>query len=245
MFSAGENVSLVWAEKFIKCGAVVIDNTNAFRREQSVPLVAPEINGKMLKNQKLISIPNCSTIQLAVVVHELQKLINVKKLIVSTYQSVSGAGKQALLDLQQHKTNVFKEGINKNIIPQIGVVGENGFCLEEDKIMFELNKILKTNIEVFAATVRVPIPNCHGESVYVEFDSEPNLTEIIKQLKNVPHIKFLENEVAVPTKCVGLNTTFVCRLRKTSKNSIMFFIVADNLRRGAAFNAFKIIEGLF
>lgn len=242
VMSAGDSVSKLWAKKFIENGSVVVDNTNAFRHEESVPLVVPEINGMLARGQMLIANPNCSTIQLAVVLNEIQKVSDIETVVVSTYQSVSGAGKQALLDLQQHRNQHFKFGINKNIIPQIGEVFQNGSCTEEVKIMFELNKILNTSFNVCAMAVRVPIPNCHGESVYVRFKEQVCLDALEEVLKNKNHIIYLKEDVALPVHCAGTNETYVCRLKQCSTKEIMFFVMADNLRRGAAFNALEIIK---
>ena len=242
VMSAGDAVSKKWGKKFIEAGAIVVDNTNAFRHETNVPLIVPEINGTLANEQNLISNPNCSTIQLAIVLNEIQKTSEIETVVVSTYQSVSGAGKQALLDLQQHRKEFFKFGINKNIIPQIGDVSQNGSCAEENKIMFELNKILNTNLNVCAMTVRVPIPNCHGEAVYVKFKNNVTLNNVEQMFENKKHIVYLKDDVALPVHCVGTNKTFVCRLKQCSENEIMFFVLADNLRRGAAFNAVEIVK---
>ncbi len=241
IFSAGDEISKSWALKFKEKGCLVIDNTNAFRKFDDVPLVVPEINGGLIKDNMLIANPNCSTIQLAVVLDRLKKVANIKKVIVSTYQSVSGAGKKALNDLFYHQKNVFEQGINNNIIANIGSLSENGFCTEENKIMFELNKILEMSFDVYATAVRVPIQNCHGESVYVKFDRKINLEQIENSL-NCDYIKFSSENVFVPTECVNSNLTFVCRLRQISDNEILFFVIADNLRRGASYNALKILQ---
>lgn len=240
-FSAGDEISKIWAEKFIKNGAIVIDNTNAFRRDKNVPLIVPEINIKEIKNARLIANPNCSTIQMVVVLDVLKKLSKINRVVVSTYQSVSGAGKEALNDLKNHTKNKITEGIEDNAIAKIGEIGDNGFSVEENKIMFETNKILNDNIEVIATAVRVPVPFCHAESVFVEFDEKVNLKQIKKALR-AEHIKFSDNSIFLPSECVGSNLTYVCRLRSCSPNSIAFFVVADNLRRGASYNAVKIFE---
>ncbi len=242
IFSAGEEVSKNWAEKFVKSGAIVIDNTNAFRKQNDIPLVIPEVNGgEISMENKIIANPNCSTIQLAVVIDKLINLSKINKVVVSTYQSVSGAGKLALIDYQNESNFYFQKGIKGNIIPQIGAISENGFSLEENKIMFELNKILKSNINVVATAVRVPVPYCHGESVYVEFEDNVCIDDIIKQL-SCDYIKVLDDDVWLPNDCADTNDTYVCRVRLVSKRELVFFVIADNLRRGAAFNAVKIAE---
>lgn len=242
IFSAGEDVSKKWAEKFVKAGAVVIDNTNAFRKQSDVPLVVPEINSDEISiESKIISNPNCSTIQLAVVLDKLKNLSKINKVVVSTYQSVSGAGKLALIDYQNNSKFYFLKGINGNIIPQIGELSENGFSLEENKIIFELNKILKTNINIIATAVRVPVPYCHGESVYVEFEKDVCVDDAVKELSS-EYIKVVSDDICFPIDCTDTNDTYVCRVRQYSKRELVFFVVADNLRRGAAFNAVKIAE---
>lgn len=243
IFSAGEDISKKWVHVFKKNGATVIDNSNAFRRNECVPLVVPEINFEKIKNNdKIISNPNCTTIQLAVVLDRLMKKYTIKDVVVSSYQSVSGAGKTAVYDLKNNTKKYFEKGINNNFIPAIGEVLENGFCQEEDKIMFETNKIFESEINVIATTVRVPIVNCHGESVYVRFENNIDFDNI-KTLIHCDYI-VLSNEILTPNDCVGENKTFVCRLRQVSKNEITFFVIADNLRRGAAYNAVMILKKL-
>jgi aspartate-semialdehyde dehydrogenase len=240
-FSAGDDVSKMWAETFAKNGAYVIDNSNAFRREKGVPLVVPEINAeKITKNTKIIANPNCSTIELVLVLDKLRKLAKMKKIVVSTYQAVSGAGAKALSDLASRTSFEIKEGINDNAIAYIGEYSNDGFCKEEDKIMFETQKILEENLSICASTVRIPIPFCHLESVYVEFESDVDLNEI-KSLFDGKIVKF-SSEIVLPTECHGKNTTYVFRLRKLSEKEIAFFVLADNLRRGASFNAIEILK---
>lgn len=241
-FSAGEEVSRKYAMHFVSLGAFVIDNTNAFRRNGNIPLVVPEINADQIcERTKLISNPNCTTIQLAVVISKLQTISKIKKIIVSTYQSVSGAGKLALEDLIYDKNEYFKQGIKDNLIPAIGEILPTGYSVEEDKIMFELNKILKANIDVCATAVRVPMPYTHGESVYVQFEENVKLDDLEKSLDS-KEIKYSASETFVPKECEGSNQTFVCRLRKFSENEVCFFEIADNLRRGASYNAVLIAK---
>lgn len=240
-FSAGESISKIWAEKLSKAGCYIIDNTNAFRKEPYIPLVVPEINiDKINYNTKIIANPNCSTIQLAIIIDRLLKLQKIKTIIVSTYQSVSGAGKDALKDLEKDTNFYFKEGIKNNLILKIGEIDDNNFCQEENKIMFELNKILNSNINIYASAVRVPIPYCHTESVYVKFSKKINIDKLLNSLK-VPYIK-IDNDISIPLKIADTNLTHICRIRKASNCELLFFIVADNLRRGAAYNAVKIAE---
>ncbi len=240
-FSAGDEVSAAWAEIFAKNGAFVIDNSNAFRRRRDIPLIVPEINSHLITaKNKIISNPNCSTIELAVVVERLLNLGEISQIIVSTYQSISGAGSEALSGFLQKKQET-KFGIRDNIIAQIGEILENGYSLEEDKIMFELNKITGSNCKVSATAVRVPIPYCHGESVFVRFKNKIKLDEV-KRLFNQNYLKFHETEICYPVVIANTDITHVFRLREVSENEITFFIIADNLRRGAAYNAVMIAK---
>lgn len=241
IFSAGEEVSKIWAPKFASLGAYVIDNSNAFRREKDIPLVVPEINAQEItKNSKIIANPNCSTIQLVLVLERLLKLAKIKKVIVSTYQSVSGAGSEALDDLKNGTKHVLKMGIKDNLVAQIGDFLDSGYCLEEDKLMFESKKILNAKFDICASVVRVPISRCHGESVYIKFNKALNIEEI-KSALECDYIKYSDTPF-YPTECAGTNLTYVCRLRAHSPNEIVMFILADNLRRGASYNAVKIAE---
>ncbi len=243
-FSAGSAVSRVWAEKFAELGAYVIDNTSEFRRLKSVPLVVPEINFETIsQDTKIISNPNCTTIELAVVIEKLKQLSKIKKIIISTYQSVSGAGRRAVCDLKNNAKNVFKYGINDNLIAKIGEIQENGYSEEENKIMFELPKILDEDIDVSATAVRIPVEICHGESVYVEFESMVNLIDVYSVLE-CDYIKFLTDDVCEVCDVKNQNQTFVCRIRQKSETELEFFILADNLRRGAAYNAVLIMKKL-
>lgn len=242
LFSAGAAVSKMWANKFVETGAVVIDNSSAFRRYENIPLVVPEINGRLVcKDTKLIANPNCSTIELAVVLDKLKNLGKFEKVVVSTYQSVSGAGRKAVCDLKYGTNIYFKNGIKDNIIPQIGDIDENGYSNEENKIMFELSKILNQKINVSATAVRVPISVCHGESVYIKFENEINLIDAFKELE-CDYIDFSEKDLFFATDIAGTNKTTVSRIRQINKNELEFFVLADNLRRGAADNAVKIAK---
>lgn len=243
IFSAGDNISKFWAPNFAKKGAYVIDNSNAFRRDKNIPLIVPEINvEKIDKNHKIIANPNCSTIQLALVLQQLSQAAKIEKVIVSSYQSVSGAGKDALDDLKFGSHKVFDINIKENVIPCIGDIQENGFCKEEDKIMFETKKILNKNIDVFATTARVPVQYCHGESVYVKFSQKVNILSV----KNALKCNFIEfsDTIIHNYEVVKTNLTYVCRLRQPSETEIMFYVLADNLRRGSAYNAVLILKYL-
>lgn len=240
IFSAGDDISKLWAYHFIQRGAVVIDNSNAFRRDIHIPLVVPEINGEILNaNSKLISNPNCSTIQLVLVLNELKKICKIKRVYVSTYQSVSGAGSKALLDLKNKTNFEIKSGIFDNAIAEIGAKNEAGYTSEEYKIMFETNKILKCDFEIFSSAVRIPISYCHLESVFVEFDDEFDIDKIEGLSKDW---LVFSDETILPTMVSGTDKTYAFRFRKTTKNGLAFFVLADNVRRGASFNAVKILE---
>lgn len=243
IFSAGDEISKVWAKRFVEKGTVVIDNTNAFRKNEEVPLIVPEINADKLSNGTLlISNPNCSTIQLAVVVDVLMKMSKVKKTVVSTYQSVSGAGRKALNDFKFDTGDYFPVNIHENIIAEIGTVDEEGFCTEERKIMFELNKILDSKFEVVATAVRVPVLYTHGESVYVEFEDD---FDVIKFKKEMQKLEYLEvDDLFYSKDVINSNKTFVCRIKQQNSKSVSFFVFADNLRRGAAYNAVGILKKL-
>ncbi len=243
IFSAGDDVSKLYAHRFYENGAYVIDNSNAFRRESVVPLVVPEINGELIKtNCRFYSNPNCSTIQLVLALNCLKRLAEIKRVFVSSYQSVSGAGSKALDDLFNGTEFEIKEGINSNVIASIGSFEKNGYCVEEDKIMFEAKKILQEDFEICASTVRVPIPYCHLESVVVEFEKEIDFDKV----KNVfdGQAVILSDDVVLPTNVAGTNKTYVFRVRRVNENTITFFVLADNLRRGAAFNAIEILQRL-
>lgn len=241
IFLTSESVSSIWVEKFAKNGIKVIDNSSAFRMKTDIPLIVPEINAELLDgDERIIANPNCSTIQLVVVLDRLRKLYEIDEVVVSSYQSVSGAGRDALLDLDNNTTNVFEHSINNNFIAQIGKIEANGNCTEENKIINETKKILNEEFEVFATTVRVPIAFCHGESVMVRFKNDIDVNKLKKSLKCDYIIQ--SDDLFYPSECAKTNETYVCRMRSTSKNVIQFFIIADNLRRGASYNAVKILE---
>ncbi len=243
IFSAGDEICKMWAKNLAEKGVYVIDNSNAFRRDDDIPLVVPEINSELInRNTKIIANPNCSTIQLAVVLHRLRSIAQIEKVVVSSYQSVSGAGKDALDDLEDGSHKVFECDIRNNIIAKIGDIEENGFCKEENKIIFETNKILNENIKVLATAVRVPVKYCHGESVYVKFLQKIDKIDIKSALK----CSFIENfdKNCHNDECFNTNKTYVFRLRQVGENEVMFFVMADNLRRGAAYNAVLILKKL-
>ena len=245
IFSAGSLVSKIWVKKFASRGTVVIDNTSFFRKKNDIPLIVPEINQfRINKTHKIISNPNCSTIQLALVLDRLRNLSRIKQVVVSTYQSVSGAGRRAVSDLANHTKNVFEKGINNNVVAGIGKQDKNGFFEEEQKLMFETNKILEDDsIQIHATAVRVPISHCHAESVYVRFENGVDKKRFFKALC-CDYIVTSKNEIFYPTEVFKSNKTYVCRVRKVSRKEYLFFVIADNLRRGAAYNAVEILKYL-
>ena len=276
LFSAGSEVSKNWACRFAECGIYVIDNSSAFRRDKTVPLIVPEINGnllkrkneKIIKNQaedlkklkksdkniqfgKIIANPNCSTIGLSLPLFCLQKTCEIKKIIVSTYQAVSGAGQKGIQDLKNSTTKKFTNVIANNLIPQIDYALDNGYTYEEDKMNFELKKILNDKrLKISTTCVRVPVLNCHSESVYVEFFNAVNVNKIVSNLKKFKGIKVVNDlsngKYPMPILCDGKDDVYIGRIRQdtTSKKAISFFISFDNIRKGASLNAVQILECL-
>ncbi len=249
-FSAGSAVSLEFAKMFAQNGTYVIDNSNAFRRNANVPLVVPEINaGDISRKTKIIANPNCSTIALALPMFAVSKLSKIKRIIVSTYQAVSGAGKKGLFDLENNTSLKFPHTISNNIIPHIDKFLENGYTLEEDKMKFEIKKILHdNNIQLSATCVRVPLNNCHSESVYFELESQIPLRSIKRALNTQPGIIKTDdpqnNIYPMPTLANNKDHVFVGRIRNDeySENAFHLFITMDNIRKGAALNAVQIME---
>lgn len=247
-FSAGSAVSKTWAQEFVSRGAFVIDNSNAFRRDNAVPLVVPEINADTISpGTKLISNPNCSTIALALPMYAVSTLSPAKRIVVSTYQAVSGAGTKALEDLEQNTTTKLNHKIQNNLIPHIDVFLDDGYTLEEDKMRFELNKILRSdNIMVSATCVRVPIKNCHSESVNFSLKDNVPIKDLERALKSQKGVTFISRQDLYPMPILsdGKDDVFVGRLRSdtTAKNSYNMFISMDNIRKGAALNAVQIME---
>lgn len=234
--------------EFSKRGIVVIDNSNAFRRKKNVPLVVPQVNvGALKTNKKIIANPNCSTIQLVTALKPLDEKFKIKRVIVSTYQAVSGAGQNGIFDLQNNTQTKFEFPIQNNLIPQIDIFLANGYTREEDKLIFESRKILsRPDLEITATAVRVPVLNGHSESVNVEFEKRASVKKIIETLKSAENIVYQETPFPMPLFSNGKDEVFVGRIRKdfSKKNCFNLWIVADNLRRGAASNAVDIFESL-
>lgn len=257
-FSAGSSIAEKWAPIAAK-KAIVIDNSKYFRMDKEIPLVVPEVNGEALKaykNKNIIANANCSTIQLVLALKPLHNQFKIKRVIVSTYQSVSGAGKvhmneleeQSKLVLEKQKVNSknFTKQIAFNVIPHIDSFLEDGSTKEEWKMTVETKKILDPNIALTATCVRVPVFIGHSESVNIEFKSEINLEKIRQCLTNAPGCKVLDDRkdggYITPTESAGDFTTYISRIREdqTQKNSINMWIVSDNLLKGAALNAVQI-----
>lgn len=247
-FSAGTDVDRVCVPKAAKMGTICIDNSSAFRMKKNVPLVVPEINfSSVHRKDRIIANPNCSTIQLVLVLDLLMKTGTVKRIFISTYQAVSGAGKEALdkyRDESRGKTELNSKSYFGNIIQTIGSVGANGYCEEEMKIVNETRKILKKPLLQITPTVmRVPVLNAHTESLSVEFEGKADLKKIRSVLgKNCNWVKLCD--FASPAEASGKDFTYVSRLRRDLSNEkiVNMIITADNLRVGAALNGIKIAE---
>ncbi|MEK4020913.1 aspartate-semialdehyde dehydrogenase [Bacillus sp. FSL K6-3176] len=263
LFSAGGNVSKALAPEAVKRGAIVVDNTSAFRMDENTPLVVPEVNEKDLHDhQGIIANPNCSTIQMVAVLEPLRQAYGMKKVIVSTYQAVSGAGheaidelysqSQAILNKEDVKPEVMPYQIAFNAIPQIDKFQDNGYTFEEMKMINETKKIMHLpELEVAATCVRLPIETGHSESVYVELESNDATVDDIKSiLKDAPGITLQDDPsqqiYPMPADAVGKNDVFVGRIRKDldRPNGFHMWIVSDNLLKGAAWNSVQIAESL-
>lgn len=256
LFSAGGTTSLEWAPKFAAAGCKVIDNSSAWRMDVSKKLVVPEINGSSITNEDMIiANPNCSTIQMVLVLNPLHQRYGVRRVVVSTYQSVTGTGVAAVSQLMNERAGVdgpmaYKYKIDLNLIPQIDVFLENGYTKEEMKMVNETKKIMgDDSIKVTATTVRVPVVGGHSESVNIEFKQAPNLQEIHQLLSDAQGVKVIDNPASqeYPMPAIHAHESddvFVGRIRmdETQDNTINCWIVSDNLRKGAATNAIQIGE---
>ncbi len=250
LFSAGAETSKHFAPIAASKGCIVIDNSSAFRMDDKVPLIVPEVNFEDAKNHhNIIANPNCSTIQAVVTLKPLDDKFKIKRIVYSTYQAVSGAGKLGLQDLEQHSTLKFQHPIYDNCLPQIDTFLVNHYTKEEMKMVNETRKILKhPTLPITATAVRVPVTNCHGESINVVFEKSFKLTDIFNTLKSAPGIVVqddIENNIyPISSNVNGHDEVFVGRIRKdfSIKNGLNLWIVADNLRKGAASNAIQIIE---
>ena len=280
IFSAGGSTSKKYAPIAAEKGCIVVDNSSAFRMDKDVPLVVPEVNPEEIRNNHgIIANPNCSTIQAVVALKPLDDKYGIKRIVYSTYQAVSGAGKKGVIDLDNGVKNYltdksydeessnsdipdFEDNSNyelkkfdypifSNCLPQIDVFLDNGYTKEEEKMINETRKILKKpDLRVTATTVRVPVFNCHSESINVEFEKDFDLKELVNTLKDAPGIVIQDdpNSLVYPLaiNASGHDEVFVGRIRRDdSVNSgINFWVVADNIRKGAASNAIQIVEKL-
>lgn len=256
LFSAGGEVSKEWAPKFVDQGCVVIDNSSAWRMEPHIPLIVPEVNGAGLqKTDLLIANPNCSTIQLVMVLRPLAEKYRIKRVIVSTYQSVTGTGYRAVNQLMQERRGeepsevAYPHPIDLNLIPHCDVFEEADYTKEELKLLRESRKILGLpDLALSATAVRVPVTGGHSESVNIEFDQEVPPDEVRKILQHTPGLMVQDNpqqnSYPMPRFAQGKDEVFVGRIRRdlSHPNAINLFIVSDNLRKGAATNAVQIAE---
>ena len=265
LMSAGGSVSKDWSPKIAAAGAIVIDNSSAFRMDADVPLIVPEVNADALSkqgalNRKIIANPNCSTIQMVVALKPLHDAVGIKRVVVSTYQSVSGAGKKAMDELWLQTKGIyanndlpainFPKQIAFNVIPQIDVFMEDGYTKEEWKMKVETKKILDPSIKVSATCVRVPTFVGHAEAVNVELKAEMSADDARALLRESPGLMVIDDpkheelNFITPIECVGEFATFVSRIREdsTQDNTLDMWVVSDNLRKGAALNAVQIAE---
>jgi len=257
LFSAGGGTSLEWAPKFAEVGTTVIDNSSAWRMDESKKLVVPEVNANVLTaDDKIIANPNCSTIQMVVALQPLHKQYGIKRVVVSTYQRVTGTGVKAVEQLNNERKGVegamaYKYKIDLNAIPQIDVFTDNGYTKEEMKMVKETVKIMgDEKIKVTATTVRIPVMGGHSESVNIEFENDFVLEDVVQLLVKAPGI-IVQNDIAnqeypMPLTAHENDAVFVGRIRRdfTQPNTLNMWIVSDNLRKGAATNAVQIAEYL-
>ena len=254
IFSAGGDTSKKFAPIAASKGCIVIDNSSAFRMDPDVPLVVPEVNPDDIKsNHGIIANPNCSTIQAVVALKPLDDKYKIKRIVYSTYQAVSGAGKNGLEDLLNKSSGdnlkKFPHSIYNNCLPHIDIFMEDGYTKEEHKMIDETRKILgRQDIKITATTVRVPVENCHGESINIEFENDFDLETVKSILKNSKGIKLCDepqnNFYPLATMANGTDDVYVGRLRRdfSQPNSLNMWCVADNIRKGAASNAIQIME---
>ena len=257
LFSAGGSTSLQWAPKFAEAGITVIDNSSAWRMDPSKPLVVPEINADILtRTDRIIANPNCSTIQMVVALDPLHKKYKIKRIVVSTYQSVTGTGVKAVTQLMNERQGIegeraYRYPIDMNAIPQIDVFLENGYTKEEMKMVNETRKIMRDNsIGITSTTVRIPVIGGHSESVNVEFEKEFELDDVRSLLQSSAGVIVVDDpstqQYPMPMDAHEKDDVFVGRLRRdeTQPKTLNMWIVSDNLRKGAATNAVQIAEYL-
>ncbi len=263
LFSAGGSTSLEWAPKFAEAGITVIDNSSAWRMDPATPLVVPEINADILtKDDKIIANPNCSTIQMVVALNPLQKKYGIKRIVVSTYQSVTGTGVKAVEQLKGERGKevtganeeypmAYKYPIDLNVIPQIDVFLDNGYTKEEMKMVKETNKIMRDDsIRITSTTVRIPVMGGHSEAVNVELAKEYTLDDVRRELTDAPGVVVVDDtanqQYPMPMDAHEKDEVFVGRIRRdeSQPHTLNLWVVSDNLRKGAATNAVQIAEYL-
>lgn len=256
LFSAGGTISRTFAPIFASYGATVIDNSSAFRQEKSVPLVVPEVNKEdLLLPSKVIANPNCSTIQAVLPLKVLDDKYGLKRVVYSTYQAVSGAGQRGTEDLENGINGIapkkFIHPIFNNVLPQIDDFLDNGYTKEEQKMIFETQKILhRPDLAITATTVRVPVFDCHSESINVELEKDFGIEQVKRDFANFENLIVVDdiskNLYPMPINCVGRDEVFIGRIRRdfSVKYGLNFFVVADNIRKGAGTNAVQILQEL-
>ena len=257
LFSAGGETSKIWAPKFAEAGTTVIDNSSAWRMDESKKLIVPEINADQLtKEDKIIANPNCSTIQLVMVLNPLHKKYGIKRVVITTYQSITGTGVKAVRQLENERQGIQGEmaypyPIDGNCLPHCDDFTENGYTKEEMKLVNETKKILgDDSVKVTATAVRVPVQGGHSEAVNIEFENDFDLAELRKILSQSEGVTLQDNPdtntYPMPRYAEGKNDTFVGRIRRdeTQENTLNLWIVADNLRKGAATNTVQIAQYL-
>jgi aspartate-semialdehyde dehydrogenase len=254
IFSAGGETSLIWAPKFAEIGTTVIDNSSAWRMDPTKKLIVPEINGHLLtKEDKIIANPNCSTIQLVLALKPLHEKFKVKRVVVSTYQSITGTGVKATTQMENERNGVpgemaYPYTIDRNCLPHCDSFLDNGYTKEEMKLTNETKKILDPSINVTATAVRVPVMGGHSESLNIEFENDFDLSDVRQLLHNQDGITLKDdpttNTYPMPLYSEGKDDVFVGRIRRddSQPNTLNMWVVADNLRKGAATNAVQIAQ---
>lgn len=256
IFAAGGDIAQKYAPIAVQHGCIVVDNSSHFRMCEDVPLVVPEVNFEdVYYNKGIIANPNCSTIQAMLPLKALEDKYKIKRIVYSTYQAVSGAGKDALCDLENtdgsKPLKKFPYPIYNNCLPHIDVFMDNGYTKEELKMINETRKILhRPDLKITATTVRVPVTNSHSESINVEFENDFELEDLVSTLKNFPNLILVDDTTSnlypMPITATGHDEVFVGRVRRDDsvKSGINLWVVADNIRKGAASNAVQIVEKL-
>ena len=254
IFSAGGSVSLEWAPKFAEVGTTVVDNSSAWRMDETKKLIIPEINGDILtKDDKIIANPNCSTIQMLMALYPIQKKYGITRIVVSTYQSITGTGIKAVNQLENEYKGesgdmAYNYQIHQNAIPHCDDFLENGYTKEEMKLVNETNKIFNSDISITATAVRIPVMGGHSESVNITLENPLNLKELVDELKSFNGLEVKDDPASnlypMPFFSRGSNNVYVGRIRKdfSCENSLNLWVVADNLRKGAATNAVQIAK---